>query len=275
MLTTRVSTFLVLTELRTIKMGVSESKCVNLDGAATYLEEAYTVRRTSGDLQDGWKLAKEGHRCYNQDPRGWKARAHANLGAEGWRVHLHNGEQKEEDPEAHSCGWRRQGTFWPTRLTGDQAAIDAWTEGLRDHLEELAGRQGLPDLWEKHTCNIGAPANFCDGCCGERRAKEKKQLLDALDLLAIERASATDEDKLVEIESREHSAQKKLAAIPTAAQHRAWRAWRNAQDLLKSAKEDQRFSGITDEMIAALQAEADRLRPAAGLAQRELEDALS
>lgn len=253
-------------------MGVTESKCVNLGEAATYLEEAYTVRRTSGDTQDGWKLTKEWHRCYNVDPRSWKARAHAFLTTDGWKIHLHNGDQADEDPEAHCCGWRRQGTFWPTRLTGDQAAIDAWSDGLLASLEELAGRQGLPDQWAEHSCGKGAPAEYCDGCCAESRAKKKKELLEALDVLVTERVTvADDEEKLVELECREQSIRKKLAAIPTAAQNRAWNAWRDAYNRLYTARKSQE----SEEVIAVLEEEAERLRPAAAAAQDDLEAALS
>jgi hypothetical protein len=168
-------------------MGITESKCVSLSYAVEYLVESYTVVRTSGQQEIGWLLANTPHHCYNRDPRSWRPRAHAYLKQEGWSVYLHNGDASEENPDAHCCGWRRLGTFWPTRLTGDEAGIKSWTNSVRERLEDLAGKQGLPDLWAEHSCSRGAPPDYCDGCCAERRAKEKKEILDQLDAITAER----------------------------------------------------------------------------------------
>lgn len=259
-------------------MGIDLSKCVDLAGETAYLEESYTVVRTSGEVQTGWLLTEKIHRCYNTDPRSQKPKAHAYLKPEAWAVHLHNGDQvsgadlenpsgsatrdqDEEDSEKHCCGFRRLGTFWPTRLTDDAEAIAAWTNQLRDRLEELAGRQGLPDLWAEHSCSRGATADYCDGCCAERRAKKKKALFDQLGAIAAERKTLEEKldeilnekayihenedlwdskwsgrwDDLEEAECeiyREQSAldektsplEKALKKIPTAAGHREWLA---------------------------------------------------
>jgi hypothetical protein len=242
-------------------MGVSESKCVNLSSEAGYLAESYTVVRTSGAQETGWLLTSTLHRCYNHSPQSWRPKAHAYIKKEGWALSLHNGDQAEEAADAHCCGWRPLGTFWPTRLTSDEEAIKAWTDQLRDRLEALAGHQGIPDIWAEHSCGRGAPPDYCDGCCAERRAKEKKELLDQLDAIAAERVPLDEQlnvilcekehihhnedlwdpkwgdrwDDLEEEEceiSRKHYAldekafplEQALKKIPTAAQHREWTA---------------------------------------------------
>ena len=133
------------------------------------MEETYAVVRTSGLRETGWRLT-ETIPC-------------ALLKQEGWAVHL----QGEDEKRTH--GWRVLGTFWPTRLTDDKAAITSWMETLRDRLEELAGHQGLPDVWHEHICEKGSPAHMCGGCRAMERAKEKKALLDELDAIATKQKS--------------------------------------------------------------------------------------
>jgi hypothetical protein len=206
-------------------MGVSESKCVNLTGQETYLGESYTVVRTSGEQQTGWLLTDKVHRCYNQDVQTWRPRAHAFLKQQDWALALHNGDHDDEDGklnEKHACGWRTLGTFWPTLLTGDEAAIKEWTDKLRETIEELAGRQGVPDIWAEHSCGRGAGPDYCDGCCAQRRAKEKKVLLDEL-------AAGPPEHRVETIKAE-------LAKMPTAASHRLWKKYRTAADALEQAR---------------------------------------
>ncbi len=155
-------------------MGVSESKCVNLAGQAAYLEEAYTVIRTSGKQETGWLLTSTLHRCSNHVSYSWRPRAHAYLKKEGWALSLHNGDQEDAEGKivaSHCCGWRPLGTFWPTRLTGDQAAIDTWQAEIKLRLEELAEAQGLPWTFHEHTCVRGDGLQ-CSGCFWEKAAKE-------------------------------------------------------------------------------------------------------
>lgn len=274
-------------------MGVTESKCVTFAGEAEYLSESYTVVRTGGDQQTGWILSEKAHECYNTDPRQWRPRAHAYLKQEGWAVHLHNGNHTDENGAiivSHCCGWRRLGTFWPTRLTGDAEAIKAWSDALRDRLEELAGYQGLPDLWREHSCSRGAGPDYCDGCCAERRAKEKKALLDQLEALKPEYATLDAEldtilaekdhihdnedlwdpavgerwDDLEEeeceiqrrrdaLDERAYPLKEALKKIPTAAQHRLWLAYRAKADELEEAEKNKE----SEERIAKLQEEVD------------------
>jgi hypothetical protein len=150
-------------------MGLAESKCVklvNAPTAATYLGETYTVIRTSGAHDAGWTISAEPHSCdaVNENFVSWRPASHAQLKEEGWRVFLINGNLRE-----HSCGWRRLGTFWPTRLTGDQAAIDAWVEELRGVLTQLARDAGLPTAWHDDACLTGWSTK-CEKCCAAATA---------------------------------------------------------------------------------------------------------
>jgi hypothetical protein len=186
-------------------MGVTESKCVNIAAAyegAKYLVDSYSVIRTSGATEDGWMMTEKPHLCYNQDPRcSWRPRAHAFLEQVGWRVHLHNGDHEDAEGKvlaSHSCGWRRLGTFWPTRLTGDQEAIDSWTATLKADLERFAADQGLPSEYYQHQCGMGAPPEYCDACCAERRAKEAKEKNITLAALRKQMAQIEEQQEVAE-----------------------------------------------------------------------------
>lgn len=240
-------------------MGITLSKCVHLAGQEAYLAESYMVTRTSGEQQTGFLLTEKIHRCAHT-AGGQRAGAHALLKEAGWSIHLHNGDQSEEDPASHCCGFRRLGTFWPTRLTGDAEGIQAWTLALRDTLERLASEQGLPEYYKQHACSKGAPAEFCDGCIVIERAQEKKKLLDERKELLVaaepEKAArlADVEDRLVKLQ------------VYSAAYNRAWTAWRAAQDAVEEAERDYRIACTSRswESHESLAAEVERLKAAAG-----------
>ena len=121
--------------------------------------DSYTVIRTSGELQDGFRIPRAGHYCkekFIQEPvwqgaHAWDglndAKTAAAQQAEGdvhvepfakWKVHL------VKFSEAHHCcdvcGWRtmmpdngvgaykNQRTFWPTRLTTPEEREAWWLE---------------------------------------------------------------------------------------------------------------------------------------------------
>ena len=144
-------------------MGAALSKkdCVDLSDlpAATYAEltsEDYTVIRTSGTQQAGWRIPTGAHLdCANKTSCSLWAGALASnrilstgkvriVGdpEQPWRVHMvFDGEDSE-----HACGWRvsdpARRTFWPTRLSGDApealAAREAWwlrLDGLLNSLQ--------------------------------------------------------------------------------------------------------------------------------------------
>lgn len=196
-------------------MGISESKCVNLEAEEQYLMEGYTVIRTDGKQQTEWKLSAKPHWCVNQDPRTWRPKAHAVLQKEGWRLHLSNDAEKAD----HACGWRRLGTFWPTRLTGDQTGIELWTSALDERLRALAAEQGLPSAYHEHTC-VSGDGYQCSGCFWEARAKgkkEKRELLAALktQLVEVEEEQETSarHDEMAALDARWDELDRQIHAL--------------------------------------------------------------
>jgi len=122
-----------------IKMGqaasIDESLCVSLKGTS-YYDKEYTVVRTSGAADPGWMMCHHENIYrpdYEEDCCGaTKHAASEDEKAETWRVFMREG--KDKGP-LH--GWRRVGTFYPTALQGDEAAIKAWQDDLVRFLNEL------------------------------------------------------------------------------------------------------------------------------------------
>jgi hypothetical protein len=121
-----------------------------------FLDEEYTVIRTNGMIQPGWKIRKGTHYCPNSDPRSADHRRESVIAIydndiltgykffmvfdpcdEACRKACHS-----VDPCGHLCGWRacypEKRTFWPTRLTTDAEKETWWTwvDGRLDHLQQ-------------------------------------------------------------------------------------------------------------------------------------------
>jgi hypothetical protein len=97
--------------------------CVFLDDYPELLNETYTVERTSGTIDPGWRIpSKSAVDISVQRP---SASVHAEV-AEfkkgGWRIFMDNGPK-----EVHEIlgGWRRLDSIWPTRLTSKDE-IEKW-----------------------------------------------------------------------------------------------------------------------------------------------------
>jgi hypothetical protein len=149
---------------------LSLSACFELSDlpAAIYAEltsEDYTVIRTNGSKQSGWRIPTGAHCCANGARCAEWAGALAtnrvipggrvcNLGdpARPWRVHMVFDGDSEEPAKEHACGWRvsepERRTFWPTRLSGDTpeatAAREAWwlrLDGLLNSLESYEQKE--------------------------------------------------------------------------------------------------------------------------------------
>ena len=121
--------------------------------------EDFTVIRTSGLQQTGWRIPKEdGHECpvsesFWEGPHACnRVMTNGNVGPLGdkpcpWRVHMvFDGDGSDDDAKKHCCGWRPSSpdrrTFWPTRLT-DQEAKEAWYIWLEQHLNSLKTPEDL------------------------------------------------------------------------------------------------------------------------------------
>ena len=127
-------------------MGVSQSSCVSLRELEKYTSESYTVNRTSGDLQDGWRISTGPHYCGAIGSDGWVG-GHANKPEGVWRVFMeiplelgdtsHAFGSPHAGGSPHACGWRRHGTFFPTRIKGQDNEINSWHDSLLSDLEAL------------------------------------------------------------------------------------------------------------------------------------------
>lgn len=116
-------------------MSISRKYHVSLADYPEIVNDSYTVERSSGDIDSGWRIpAGSGVDMSVKFPA---ASIHAmiNHGMKGgWRIFMDNGHKR---PEKMLGGWRRIGTIWPTRLHGDAQAIEKWSNELIVILDEL------------------------------------------------------------------------------------------------------------------------------------------
>lgn len=92
------------------------------------LAERFTVIRTNGEHQTGWRIPPVSHLCHegrwvNHHAQVWDRTTNGE-GEKSWRFHM----VRDAPDEAHICGWRRVRTFWPTRLTTEEEKEAWWTE---------------------------------------------------------------------------------------------------------------------------------------------------
>ena len=124
--------------------------------------ETYTVIRTSGLHQQGWRIPTEPHEncvaCAN-DPFYMHGLACNRIHPNGclasldderypWRVYMvFDGQWSAMENKKHACGWRHstpgERSFWPTRLDGDAEAQEAWGLRLDGLLNSLKSRDEL------------------------------------------------------------------------------------------------------------------------------------
>jgi hypothetical protein len=114
--------------------------------------DTYTVVRTDGRVQEGWRIPTEVHECVALARATFLPACHATSRVkEGgfadpnmtvrhmWRMHMTFDKEGE-----HACGWRHLGlgadfTFWPTRLSGDvnEGKRTEWLTSLLNKLNTL------------------------------------------------------------------------------------------------------------------------------------------
>ena len=122
-----------------------------------FLSEEYTVIRTNGMIQPGWKIHKGTHYCPNSDRQSahWRRESvtatYDNDILTGYKFFMVFDPCDEACRNAchsvnrcgHLCGWRachpENRSFWPTRLTTDAEKKTWWTwlDGRLAHLEAL------------------------------------------------------------------------------------------------------------------------------------------
>jgi len=148
---------------------ISGLYCVNLaDLPENYYEELmaenFTVIRTNGEVQPGWKIPRDVHNCHsNNHP--W-CTSHATNSYPGskeikqWKYHMVCGEGDD-----HVCGWRAceegRRTFWPTRLT-TQEEKEAWWANLDAMVATLKSPAQVQDEVQKIAKKFGQ-AHWFDG----------------------------------------------------------------------------------------------------------------
>ena len=110
-------------------MSIESHLHVSLSAYDDLVDDTYTVKRTSGLFDDGWKIS---HQSASQPSlNGPSATKHCGKDDNKWRIFLDN----NKSGEAYACGWRRIETIHPTRLYGGD--IEAWRESTIKRLDEL------------------------------------------------------------------------------------------------------------------------------------------
>jgi len=110
--------------------------------------EDITVVRSSGEIQAGWRFPKTPHFGDCTVHSTW-VRAHVTLSScetEGRPIQKYHmiHDRPDRDPNLHVCGWRRERTFWPTRLDGDEEGKKVWWEALDAMTGSLRIRDNIP-----------------------------------------------------------------------------------------------------------------------------------
>ena len=122
-------------------------------------EDSYTVIRSSGEMQDGFRIPRAGHYCKDRQTTGWMGadawdglKDSKTIAAEQaagevhpgpykkWKVHLVKFLDPPNENYCDVCGWRtmmpdngvgaykNERTFWPTRLTTLEQKELWWSE---------------------------------------------------------------------------------------------------------------------------------------------------
>ena len=110
------------------RVSVPSNSCVSIAEYDSLINETYTVERSSGQAEAGWKVGSY-HECAGGCPE-WinmHASKHAQKEPGTWRIFMQN---SETDPESHACAWRRIDAIVPTRLVGDNVAACVWRENI-------------------------------------------------------------------------------------------------------------------------------------------------
>jgi len=129
------------------------------DDFATLTGETYTVTRTDGREETGWKIDPKPHSC-TVDEGTYAAHATNRVECHGikeWRFFMHNGacclpEYQDHSCRPHACGWRtcdlKSGrlNFWPTRLETPEDRMKWWL-----WLDGLANTLKYPELVKETT----------------------------------------------------------------------------------------------------------------------------
>ena len=248
-------------------------------------EDSYTVIRSSGEMQDGFRIPRAGHYCKDRQTTGWMA-AHAWDGLKDsqtaateqaagevhiepfkkWKVHLVKFSDPPNENYCDVCGWRtmmpdngigapkNERTFWPTRLTTLEQKELWWSE--MDALLNSLKRQA--DLSPEERDEIKA----ADAARDEVVNGSHRRTLDA------EYKKIHDEQKMAHGASEAKLPDLDEKAV-YAARHTWWAAFdAEAAELRAAIKAEREAQGLPTEIAAVYaQLETDNIM---GAKQREV-----
>ena len=222
--------------------------------------DSYTVIRSDGSVQDGFRIPTVGHYCGDKQLTGWQ-NAHAWDGledsktiaaeqAEGevqvkpfkkWKVHLVKYMENNSN-QCDVCGWRtmmpdngvgaykNQRTFWPTRLTTPEQREAWWLE--MDAL--LASLKRTADLSEDERAAIESWEALRDE---EVNGPLRREIAAKIDEFYKEHETKQEE--------------RRLEAAEMASRHAWWNAFDAEHAELKAAiKADKEAEGMPPEQAA-------------------------
>ena len=116
-------------------MSIPEDKCVKLTSFKAVMGDTYTVIRTNGDKESEWYIPTAHHQCAAQceEWTGAAASKHSSKNKDTWRIFMRN---SHDQPDKHTCGWRRIETICPTRLNDmEDLPVQIWREDVIAFLE--------------------------------------------------------------------------------------------------------------------------------------------
>ena len=124
-------------------ISIPERYCIRVPD--NLVSKEYTVKRTSGVMEKGWRIGKSEYDCKNELTRPSASkygRTHTSDNDDVWRIFTNNG---KNDPNTYLYAWRRLEHIEPTELNGDQEAIQQWRAeviALFEKLEEARIAEG-------------------------------------------------------------------------------------------------------------------------------------
>lgn len=145
------------------QMSIETCYHVSLSAYPDLVDDTYTVKRTSGLYDDGWKISHQSDmEKYLVGPAATK---HCSKDPDGtWRIFLDNKKSADE----YVCGWRRLETIYPTRLAGEE--IQKWRDATllklecldKQRLRKLDIKKAQTDLHEAEADLMVADTNLVE-----------------------------------------------------------------------------------------------------------------
>ena len=126
-------------------MSIPECYCIRVPD--NLVSKEYTVKRTSGVMEKGWRIGESEYDGENELTRPSASKygrifQSTSGNNDVWRIFTNNG---KKDPNTYLYAWRRLENIEPTELNGDQEAIQQWRAeviALFDKLEEARIAEG-------------------------------------------------------------------------------------------------------------------------------------